>query len=288
MEKLFGHTPRVFKKILYISIAAHLIVIVALGLYMGGKKKVFFSPVYTVSLVEGTKRPSKRRTKRVHVRAAKKKRVVKKRVIRKKVVRKKAAKKAVVVRKKVVRKKKAVVKAKRPSKAAEKDLSNAISTIRNKVRAQEERELITSKIEAIKRRQEAEELARRLAKIRGSIKAAPRGKAGPPLGAASSGISKESLQLKHKAYFSLIRDRVQENWIYPESFENKKVSVIVSIRIGKDGELLKSWVEKSSGSSQFDDSLLKAVRKASPFPPLPEDFTEDILETGLRFCPACE
>jgi len=110
-----------------------------------------------------------------------------------------------------------------------------------------------------------------------------------PLPAAtSSGVSKESLQLKHKAYFSLIRDHVQENWIYPETFDNEKISVIVSIRIGRDGELIKSWVEKGSGNRQFDDSLLKAVQKASPFPPLPEDFTEDMLETGLRFCPRCE
>ncbi len=282
MENFLGHTPRVFKKILYVSIAAHIIVIAVLGIYLGGKKKVFFSPVYTVSLVEHARRPARKRTRKVHIRAARKKKAVKKHVIKKK-----AAKKAVVVKKK-----KASVKAKKPARALEKDLSDAISTIRKRVRAKEEQKLIASKIEAIKKRQEAEELARRLEKIRGSIKEAPAGaatgKSTPLRAAASSGLSKESLQIKHKAYFSLIRDRVQENWIYPETLDNEKISVIVSIRIGRDGELIKSWVEKGSGNRQFDDSLLKAVKKASPFPPLPEDFQEDILETGLRFCPGCE
>ncbi|MFQ5354795.1 MAG: energy transducer TonB [Thermodesulfobacteriota bacterium] len=122
--------------------------------------------------------------------------------------------------------------------------------------------------------------------MRGSIKEAAR--AEPPPAASTTGLRAESLEIKYKAYFSLIRDHVQRNWIVPESFDNEKVSVIVSIRIGRNGDLIKSWVEKGSGSRQFDDSLLKAVKKASPFPPLPQDFTEDILETGLRFCPRCD
>jgi len=283
MENLSGHTPKVFKKILYISIAAHIIIIIALGIYMGGKRKVFFSPVYTVNLVEGAKGPvKKRRRKRVR-RPVKRKKTVKKRVIKKKAVKKKAP---AIKKKKAV---KAVKKPKKPSKALEKDLSDAISTIRNKVRAREEQKLIASKIEAIKKEREAEDIARRLARIRGAIKERPKAvKTQPMPAASSSGVSKESLKIKYKAYFSLIRDKVQENWIYPENFDNEKVSVIVSIRIGRDGKLLKSWVEKGSGSGPFDDSLMKAVQKASPFPPLPAEFTDEVLETGLRFCPACE
>jgi len=283
MEKLFGHTPKIFKKILYLSIAAHIIVIAALLVYMSGKRRVFFSPVYTVSLVEGKKRPAKSRRRRKRAKKARVHVSKKKKSIKKHHLKKKTARKAIIVKKK-----KAVKSTKKHEKAIEKDLSNAISTIRKKVHLKEEQKILASKIEAIKKQQEAEELARRLEKIRGSIKAAPAKKTAPMPAVTSSGISKESLQLKHKAYFSLIRDRVQENWIYPETLDNTKVSVIVSIRIGRDGELLKSWVEQGSGNRQFDDSLLKAVQKAAPFPPLPEDFTEDVLETGLRFCPRCE
>ncbi|MFQ5479684.1 MAG: cell envelope integrity protein TolA [Thermodesulfobacteriota bacterium] len=268
MDNLFGHTPKVFKKILYFSIAAHIIALGSLGFFMDSSKKLFFTPVYTVSLVEPVRSHRKTRAKKVVRRTVKKKKAVKKHITKKK---------AVIVKKKAVKK----------TKTHEKELSTAISKIREKVKESEEQQLIAKKIAAIKEREAAEERARRLAKIRGSIKAAPAEKAPPPA-ASSGGLRSDSLEIKFKAYFSLIRDHVQNNWIVPERFDNEKVSVIVSIRIRKDGTLIKSWVEKGSGSRQFDDSLLKAVQKASPFPPLPQDFTEDVLETGLRFCPRCD
>ncbi|MFQ5427595.1 MAG: cell envelope integrity protein TolA [Thermodesulfobacteriota bacterium] len=273
MENFFTQTPKALKKIIYISIAAHIIVLAALVLYMGGaRKKVFFTPVQTVSLVEPVKRPVKTKAKKVRTRKAAKKKAVKKPVIKKKAAK---TKKASV----------AVKKAKKAAKTNEKELSTAISKIREKVRVSEEQKMIASRIEAIKEREAAEERARRLEKIRGSIKAAPPPQ---PRAASSTGLRTESLEIKYKAYFSQIRDKVQHNWIVPESFDDEKVSVIVSIRIGRDGKLITSWVEKGSGNRHFDDSLLKAVKKASPFPPLPQDYTEDILETGLRFCPRCE
>ncbi len=288
MVNFFGHTPRVFKKVLYFSIAAHIAVITALGIYMRGSRKVFFTPVYTVSLVEPAPRQRRRARKKPAHHAA-----IKKKARKNTVVRKKAAKKAVTAKKKtiVIKKKKA---APRPKKHVEEDLTEALSAIRKKVRAEEEKRILAAKIEAIRRRQEAEALMKRLESIKKTLETpapaakAPVRKAGPAALTPTGGLRTENLELKHKAYFSLIRDRVQANWIYPERFDNKKVSVIVSIRIGRDGTLLKSWVEKGSGNRQFDESLLKAVRKASPFPALPEDFTEDTLETGLRFCPTCD
>ncbi len=278
MENFFGNFPKIFKKILYISLAAHIIVLVALGLFMGSSRKVFFTPVSTVSLVEPARRHIKKRTKKVRRRRVKKK--------KKAVVKRKASNKALAARKKALAAKK---RAKRTAKLHEKELSTALSKIKEKVRLNEERRLLASKIEAIKEREAAEERARRLAKIRGAIKAAPAEKTTPsPPAATSTGAKSTDMNIRYKAYFSLIRDHVQNNWIVPESFDDEKVSVIVSIRIDRGGELIKSWVEKGSGSRQFDNSLLKAVQKASPFPPLPADFTEDILETGLRFCPRCD
>ncbi len=281
MVNFFGHTPRFFKKVLYLSIAAHLIAIVVLGFYMRGSKKVFFTPVYTVSLVE----PARHRARHVKKRRGV---AIRKKSLKKHAIKKKAAKKTVALKKK-----KALVKRKKPAKSIEKDLSKALSAIREKVREEEEQRLIASKIETMKKRREAEELVKRLESIKNSLDAPPAGpekktKTTAPAMASSSGVKTADLELKHKAYFSLIRDRVQANWIYPENFDNEKISVIVSIRIGRDGTLQKSWVEKGSGNRQFDESLLKAVEKASPFPQLPEDFTEDTLETGLRFCPRCE
>ncbi len=276
MVKSFGHTPRVFKKFLYISMVAHLLVIIVLGIYMRGKRKVFFTPVYTVSLVEPPRERKKqgRKKSRQSITTRKKRRATKK-----------TAKKTLVLKKKKA--------APRPKKHVEKEISEALSAIRRKVQSEEEQKALAARIEAIRKRQEAEALMKRLESIKKTLDAPPPARTvakrrATPLLTPTGGLRTESLELKHKAYFALIRDRVQANWIYPENFDNEKISVIVSIRIGRDGTLLKSWVEKGSGNRQFDESLLKAVRKASPFPPLPEDFTEDTLETGLRFCPTCD
>ncbi|MFQ5354796.1 MAG: hypothetical protein ACE5DR_07595 [Thermodesulfobacteriota bacterium] len=129
MENLFSNTPKGFKKTIYISIAAHIIAIAAVVLFVGGsQKKVFFTPVYTVSLVEPARSPVKKKTKKAPVRKVKKKRAVKKTVIKKKAVKKPP----VALKKK---------------KTNEKELSTAISKIREKVRVSEEQKLIASKIE---------------------------------------------------------------------------------------------------------------------------------------------
>ncbi len=292
MVNFFGHTPRGFKKVLYFSIAAHIAVIIALGIYMRGSRKVFFTPVYTVSLVEPEPRHRPRRAgKKAPPRAA-----VKKKARKKTAVRKKAVKKTARPKKKTIALKKKKAAPPKHGKHEEEDLTEALSAIRRKVRAEEEKRMLAARIEAMRKRREAEALMKKLEGIKKTLETpAPAGAAAPKKAPArpsapapTGGLRTESLELKHKAYFSLIRDRVQANWIYPETFDNEKISVIVSIRIGRDGTLLKSWVEKGSGNRQFDESLLKAVRKAAPFPPLPEDFTEDTLETGLRFCPTCD
>ena len=60
MLNFYGHTPRAFKRILYFSIAAHIAVIIALGFHKTGSRKVFFTPVYTVSLVEAPQEKKRR------------------------------------------------------------------------------------------------------------------------------------------------------------------------------------------------------------------------------------
>jgi TonB family protein len=41
--------------------------------------------------------------------------------------------------------------------------------------------------------------------------------------------------------------------------------------------------EKRSGNRFFDDSTLRAVKKSSPFPPLPSWIMDSSIEIGIRF-----
>jgi protein TonB len=61
--------------------------------------------------------------------------------------------------------------------------------------------------------------------------------------------------------------------------------VIVVIKIQRDGRILEANFEKASGNRQLDASVMNALKKADPLPPLPDDFRESFLEIGIRFIP---
>lgn len=307
-------TTEGFFKVLWGSVILH-IIIIALGAYIfSAPSRKIFTPVYTVDLVaSGPKAKTKKRRKAPIAKAPAK---VKKKAAPAK-VKKKAApvrvkKKARATKKAAVKKKapKETVKIKQKAPAKEKvSVSASIDEIAKKKEREQETELLSSRIEELKRQQEAksEDVARRLEEIKrriasSSVAAAPGAPAtedaqgggetpGPGarrIGfAGRSGVTSENLQTKYREYYNIIQSRVHENWIYPKGFAYEKVTVIVSIRIDRDGNLISSWLEESSGHRRFDDSLLSATRKAAPFPPLPVDFEENFLEVGLRFCPDC-
>lgn len=286
---------RDFAKTIAASAFLHLIaILLALIVYKAEPKRVFFSPVYTVNLVDpGTLRsdtavkpgngvetnPSPPVGNEAKKPAAN------------------APVKAAARAKKASAEKAVNIKAHKAKEGA--SVEEAIKRVSQKVKEKSESELLETKIEAIRKKTETEsaETRRAVEEIKKSIDSGPRrtsalGKSGPllenyaPVTGAGGAVA-EDFNIKYRSYLGVIRDRVQQTWAYPEGFAKGNVSVIVSIRIGKKGNLLESWVEKSSGNSNFDESLLDAVKKASPFPPLPQDFEGNYFETGLRFCRGC-
>lgn len=172
-------------------------------------------------------------------------------------------------------------------------LEDALKTIQRKVEKRQDKALIDSSIDDLRKKMEASKASReRVDKLREELaarantqaKAAP---AEPMNPAAGGGAARANLEEKYSAYYGVLRDKVQENWIYPQGLKDNKISVIVSIKIERSGKLLEVSVEKSSGNKAFDASLLTAIKKAAPFPPLPVDLEGSFLETGLRFCPGC-
>lgn len=172
----------------------------------------------------------------------------------------------------------------------------ALKKIEKKVERRKDQSLVDTSIEDLRKKMEAEKKSReeRVSKLRQELasrqepaKPAPASKPQAAAVNPAGGAPKANLETKYPAYYGLLRDKVQENWIYPEGLKDDRISVIVSIKIARTGKLLDVAVEKSSGDQAFDSSLLKAVRKAAPFPPLPVDMEGSFLETGLRFCPGC-
>ncbi len=93
----------------------------------------------------------------------------------------------------------------------------------------------------------------------------------------SSGENKDTL---FSSYYSLITERVWSEWVYPEFKSKEDFLTIIDIKILKNGEIKILKVEKSSGNTLFDRSVIRAIRKASPLPPPPFE-----IEVGLKFSP---
>ncbi len=80
-------------------------------------------------------------------------------------------------------------------------------------------------------------------------------------------------------YYSKITKEIWDQWT-PPSFGRKDLEAIVSIKILKDGTTIVQKVEKSSGDRLFDRSALRALAKANPLPPPPNE-----MEIGVKFHP---
>jgi len=89
------------------------------------------------------------------------------------------------------------------------------------------------------------------------------------------------------AYARALDEKVRANWTVPELAQKDVGSLIVQVRITieKDGRVGNVRMEKVSGNPYFDDSVRRAIQKASPLPVPPAQLrgSEDYYEVGFRF-----
>jgi TonB family protein len=92
-------------------------------------------------------------------------------------------------------------------------------------------------------------------------------------------------QVRLRAYYNQLWNHVTDYWTIPPSLQGRDYAVIVSVILDRQGTLVRSWVEKPSGSEAFDQSALRALQRAQPLPPIPDSVSGDTLEVGFRFYP---
>jgi TonB family protein len=85
-------------------------------------------------------------------------------------------------------------------------------------------------------------------------------------------------------YWAVVRTQVQRYYdvsqTIPES-ERMHLRAQVVIRIGATGQLLKVELQKPSGNGLFDQAVLLAAKKASPFPPPPDNLRANLQSSGV-------
>ena len=103
-------------------------------------------------------------------------------------------------------------------------------------------------------------------------------------GYVGRGTPSDQAAAQRNEYLSLIWARVKGNWTLPPALMPKEnVETIIAVRISRSGALEHIEFEKSSGNRYFDDSALNAVKKSTPFPPLPSYIFGKQMEIGIRF-----
>lgn len=83
------------------------------------------------------------------------------------------------------------------------------------------------------------------------------------------------------AYYNTVKAKIKKNWIKGEYQGSLRTHIVVTI--DGMGNTLSVEVEKSSGNGSFDESAVRAVKRAAPFPPPPASIKDEVLSEGFEF-----
>ncbi len=86
-------------------------------------------------------------------------------------------------------------------------------------------------------------------------------------------------------YIETIRNRISGSWYSSLVSPGLKgrYTVMVYFKIYRSGRVADLGIEKESGNKSLDLSALRAIKAASPFPPLPPDFAGSFLGVHFEF-----
>jgi colicin import membrane protein len=88
-------------------------------------------------------------------------------------------------------------------------------------------------------------------------------------------------------YYSAIWAKIKKVWTLPENLPKGKTELeaIIVVVIEREGKIQKMWFEKRSGNALYDQMAMRAIKKAEPLPPIPQEFSDSTFEIGIRFYP---
>ncbi|MCK4404692.1 MAG: TonB C-terminal domain-containing protein [candidate division Zixibacteria bacterium] len=83
-------------------------------------------------------------------------------------------------------------------------------------------------------------------------------------------------------YLSLVFGKIRTLWDNPVE-ASTILRVTIYFKLLRDGQIIDTKVEKSSGIELFDQSAMRAILSSIPFPPLPTEYTGEYLGIHLEF-----
>ncbi len=109
--------------------------------------------------------------------------------------------------------------------------------------------------------------------------------ASPLSGPSIVGAGSRPADIRFRAYYDQVWARIKAEWVLPDGVAGAdgKLLTIISIRISSLGVIEEQWFERSSGNIYYDQSAVRALKKASPLPPLPDELRGETLKVGINF-----
>lgn len=90
-------------------------------------------------------------------------------------------------------------------------------------------------------------------------------------------------KLQSDEYLTLLDSQIKTHWSIPQWMIGKPFKATVWVKLDPNGKVIMKQISKSSGNPTYDEYCLSAVEKASPFPPVPDKFTEVYKADGVSF-----
>jgi protein TonB len=106
------------------------------------------------------------------------------------------------------------------------------------------------------------------------------GGSGSGIGSGTGSMGKVE-NLQYLLYYRTVQQKVKEAWTFPGG--SNDLSADVEFSIGADGTLNGVKIAKSSGDGAFDESVVRAIRRAAPFPPPPDQFRTQFSDVVSTF-----
>lgn len=84
-------------------------------------------------------------------------------------------------------------------------------------------------------------------------------------------------------YKRVLESYLKSGWRWPDSFAN--LQTVVEIDLEADGNIADIRIAKSSGIGEFDDSVIRAIKKANPVPKPPDKVYDFFKQVRVTFDP---
>lgn len=101
-------------------------------------------------------------------------------------------------------------------------------------------------------------------------------------GSKFGGAAIDNASFDYPYWFVQSFSKIERNWSNPV-YANRPLTCIIYFQVIRSGRIIKIEIEQSSGIDAFDGACERAVKLAQPLPPLPNEFTDEILGIHLEF-----